>query len=193
MDKLKPIPTKLDEYLENCAATIIREARANFWEELPNRGESHYLDHYTRRFDGLLPILNEKVNDISFRLLNIRNRRHTEVIFFIPSTGPVTPLRLIGTRYRLRGELGVEKGENLFLYYREPYSTTARRLLETLREDLDLIHQFLEEGRSLVDSLATAARVQLSQEINALRAELGGIPQVAEGLVALGFKRRCEE
>lgn len=193
MKEFKPIPTKLEEYLYHSAASIIRDARANFWEELPNRGEAHYIEHYIRRFDDLLPVLSENISEISFRLLNIRNRRHTEVMFFIPCQGRLTPLRLISTRYRLRGELGVEKGERLFIYYREPYSTTGERLLGALREDLDLIHQYLEDGKAIVDTLATDTRVQLSQEINLLREELGGIPQLAEELVDLGFKRRLEE
>ena len=191
MNDLKPSQGQFEEYLRTTAQSILRNARAAIWEDLPNMGEDLFIAHHLRQIERLLPIVVEKVEETNFRILNARNTKQTEVMFYIAVDGPITPLTSITTHFRLRGEIGVDKvGGGIYLYYREPHSTTAQRLVEVYREDLDLIHQYLEFGRSLLDSILTAAKVQLTQEINLIRETLGPLPVIGAQLQRMGFRRR---
>jgi hypothetical protein len=191
MHDLKPSQGQFEEYLRTTAQSILRNAKAAIWEDLPNMGEENFISHQLRQIEKLLPKVVEKVEETSFRILNARNTKQTEVMFHIPVDGPITPLTSISTHFRLRGEIGVDKGGvGIYLYYREPHSTTAERLVEVYRHDLDLIHQYLDFGRSLIDNIVTDAKVQLTQEINLIRETLGPLPVIATELQRMGFKRR---
>lgn len=190
MEGMKPTQGKLEEYIRNSAASIMRDAKVAIWEELPNLGEERFVARHLEKIKALMPTMSEKYEDMQFRILNVRDRRYTEVIFYIRVEGPLTPFATFGTHFRLRGELGTEKPDRIYIYYREPYSTTSSRLLEVLREDIELIHNYVELGYAILDGVATEAQVLLVQECNLMRAIMGDLPMVAEELGALGIKPR---
>ncbi|MCC5874680.1 MAG: hypothetical protein JJU11_00540 [Candidatus Sumerlaeia bacterium] len=190
MEGMKPTQGKLEEYLHNSANSILRDAKVAIWEELPNLGIERFLTRHIDKITALMPKVSENYGDMRFRILNVRDRRYTEVIFYIRVTGGLAPFSTFGTHFRLRGELGTEKPDYIYIYYREPYSTTTTRLIEVFREDLELIHNYLEFGYSILDGIATEARVQLIQECNLMKAVMGELPVIAEELAALGFKPR---
>lgn len=193
MESLRPSQGKLEEYLRNSANSILRDAKVAIWEELPNMGQEAFINRHIEKMNALMPSISERYSDMQFRILNVREQRFTEVIFYIPADGPMAPFGTLGTHFRLRGELGIEKPSHIYLYYREPHSTTAQRLHEVLREDMQLIHEYLELGYSHLDAFMTDARVQLIQECNLMRAVMGDLPELAQELIDMGFKPRILE
>lgn len=184
----------LEDALRNSALTILRDARKEISEVLPLIGPEDFVEHYASKLRPGSVSLPDLPHGVSFSFASNPNAATgADVLFHIPVEGDHAMFTFFSEQFtRTRGTFSADSTYGVRILYRSGLFSSAGQLNMMLREDMELVHQYVLNTMAIREEYHYKLETELRDLVKQFESATRPTLTLAMELEVLGFSRYRE-
>ncbi len=189
--KKKPEKTQLEALVDNNMHQVLRDARRDAGLRIKEVGEAKFFEEVMNAFDETTVRIPYNMDDVEYRVMGGDGGDGGDVVLYFRVKGNGGLFKYLAGNYKIKGTLGLESKELIYLHYRAGQFTRPEDVLRLFYQDVDTLRAFLQHVHSLMEPHRNELRLSLTHMLSEEQVEASAAQSLEDGLKKLGFSKRA--